>query len=155
MRFLQKIREPELLEPLIPTARSCLEHRHSFVRKNAVFAISQIYKLHEHLIPDAPELIQTFLAAESDATCKRNAFVTLIAISPDRAYDYFLGNLYDGVGSQDELMQLAVIELVRKEGVKAEGAVRVSAILPSKSLIAHFKPTLLSSSPVPIYPRCL
>jgi coatomer subunit beta len=39
------------------------EHRHSFVRKNAVFAVYSIFQDHEHLIPDAPELIDTFLAA--------------------------------------------------------------------------------------------
>lgn len=41
------------------------EHRHSFVRKNAVFAVYSIYQDHEHLIPDAPELLDTFLAAVS------------------------------------------------------------------------------------------
>lgn len=39
------------------------EHRHSFVRKNAVMAVFTIYKNFEFLIPDAPELIQTFMAA--------------------------------------------------------------------------------------------
>ena len=40
LRFLQKIaKDAELLEPLIPTCRSCLEHRHSYMRKNAVFAV--------------------------------------------------------------------------------------------------------------------
>lgn len=65
LRFLCKLREPELLEPLLPTCRACLEHRHSYVRKNAVFAIYSIYKHFEYLIPDAPELIQNFLAAVS------------------------------------------------------------------------------------------
>ena len=39
------------------------EHRHSYVRKNAVLAILAIYPSFESLIPDAPELIQVFLAA--------------------------------------------------------------------------------------------
>lgn len=39
------------------------EHRHSFVRKNAVMAVFTIYKNFDFLIPDAPELIQTFMAA--------------------------------------------------------------------------------------------
>lgn len=42
---------------------SLQEHRHSYVRKNAVFAIYSIYKDFEHLIPDGPEVMQTFLAA--------------------------------------------------------------------------------------------
>jgi hypothetical protein len=33
------------------------------VRKNAVFAVLTIYREFESLIPDGPELIQTFLAA--------------------------------------------------------------------------------------------
>ncbi|KAI9638983.1 ER to Golgi transport-related protein [Dioszegia hungarica] len=126
LRYLQKIREPELLEPLIPTVRSCLEHRHSFVRKNAVFAVYSIYQDHEHLIPDAPELLDTFLAAESDMTCKRNAFVTLCNISQPTAVRYLLSN-FDSIGGMDELMQMAVIELVRKEA-KTEGGHRAKWI---------------------------
>jgi coatomer subunit beta len=54
LRFLCKLKEPELLEPLMPTIRSCLEHRHSYVRRNAVLAIFTIYKNFEILIPDGP-----------------------------------------------------------------------------------------------------
>lgn len=114
LRFLQKLTDSELLEPLIPTVRSCLEHRHSYVRKNAVFAVWTIYKQFDYLIPDAGELLQTFLAAESDSTCKRNAFVTLSDISPELALEY-LYVLFDNVQSFDELMQLSIIELIRKD----------------------------------------
>lgn len=120
LRFLQKIREPELLEPLIPTVRSCLEHRHSFVRKNAVFTVYTIYQDHEHLIPDAPELLETFLVAESDATCKRNAFVSLCHISQPTAVRYLL-SMADQIAGMDELMQMAVIELIRKEARQEGG----------------------------------
>ncbi|ORY34789.1 putative ER to Golgi transport-related protein [Naematelia encephala] len=126
LRFLQKVRESELLEPLVPTVRSCLEHRHSFVRKNAVFAVYSIYQDHEHLIPDAPELLDTFLAAESDSTCKRNAFVTLCNISQPTAVRYLLSN-FEQIAGMDELMQMAVIELVRKEA-KTEGGHRAKWI---------------------------
>ena len=102
------------------------EHRHSFVRKNAVFAVLTIYQSHEHLIPDAPELLETFLAAESDATCKRNAFVTLCNIAQPVAVRYLVGVL-DGLDAMDELMQMAVIELVRLEA-KTEGANRVGSV---------------------------
>lgn len=114
LRSLQKLKEPELIEPLIPICRSCLEHRHSYVRKNAVFTIYSIYKEFESLIPDAPELIQTFLAAESDMTCKRNAFVFLANCAMPRAVEYLL-SVYDQIPSLDELMQLAFIELIRKD----------------------------------------
>ncbi|KAI0271474.1 coatomer beta subunit [Gloeopeniophorella convolvens] len=113
LRFLQKIsKDQELLEPLIPLCRSCLEHRHSYVRKNAIFAIYTIYREYDHLIPDAPELIQTFLAAESDATCKRNAFVFLANCAMPKAVEY-VAQVYDQIGSLDELLQLAIIDVIR------------------------------------------
>jgi hypothetical protein len=135
LRFLQKIREPELLEPLVPTILSCLEHRHSFVRKNAVFCIYMIYQRHPNMFSDAPELMETFLAAEQDATCKRNAFVLLCHAAPDKAVEY-LKQQWEGITSMDELMQLAVIELIRKE-CKGENANRVSARLVRMHGAAH------------------
>lgn len=44
LRFLCKLKEPELLEPLMPAIRACLDHRHSYVRRNAVLAIFTIYR---------------------------------------------------------------------------------------------------------------
>jgi hypothetical protein len=43
--------------------QACLEHRHSFVRRNAVLAINALYKLPkgELLLQDAPELIEKVL----------------------------------------------------------------------------------------------
>jgi coatomer subunit beta len=49
LRFLCKLREPELLEPLMPAIRACLEHRHAYVRRNTVLAIFTIYKYEEGL----------------------------------------------------------------------------------------------------------
>jgi coatomer subunit beta len=113
LRFLQKLaKDVEILEPLIPLCRSCLEHRHSYVRKNAVFAIYSIYRDLEHLIPDAPELIQTFLAAESDATCKRNAFVFLANCAMPKAVEWIL-QVFDQIPSMDELLQMSIIEVIR------------------------------------------
>jgi coatomer subunit beta len=45
MRFLCRLTENELLEPLIPSIVANLEHRHSFVRRNAVLAMDRIYQL--------------------------------------------------------------------------------------------------------------
>ncbi|KAI0652316.1 coatomer protein [Trametes meyenii] len=113
LRFLQKIsKDQELLEPLVPTCRACLEHRHSYVRKNAVFAVYSIYREFEHLIPDAPELLQTFLAAESDATCKRNAFVFLAHCAMPKAVEYII-QVFDQIPGMDELLQMSIIEVIR------------------------------------------
>lgn len=125
LRFLQKIKEPELLEPLVPSIRLCLEHRHSYVRKNAVFCIYTIYQRHEAMITDAPEVMLTFLAAEADSTCRRNAFILLSHTAPAKAIEYLM-SVFETIASMDELMQLAVIELIRKE-CKGESPYKVGS----------------------------
>lgn len=117
LRFLCKLREPELIEPLLTPTRSCLEHRHAYVRKNAVFAIASIYQHSESLIPDGPELIQAFLETENDHTCKRNAFAALSNISHEKARDH-LNSVFDGIPNADELLQLVELEFIRKDAVQ-------------------------------------
>lgn len=117
LRFLCKLREPELIEPLLSATRACLDHRHAYVRKSAVWAIASIYQHHESLIPDAPELVQTFIAGETDTTCKRNAFAALTTISPQNALEYLSG-AFDGIPNADELLQLVELEFIRKDAVQ-------------------------------------
>ncbi|XP_017774158.1 PREDICTED: coatomer subunit beta [Nicrophorus vespilloides] len=113
LRFLCKLKEPELLEPLMPTIRACLEHRHSYVRRNAVLAIFTIYKNFEFLIPDAPELIATLLLGEKDMSCKRNAFLMLLHADQDRALSY-LASCLDQVNTFGDILQLVIVELIYK-----------------------------------------
>lgn len=117
LRFLCKLREPELIEPLLAPTRQCLEHRHSYVRKNAVFAIASIYQHSESLMPDAPEMILAFLESESDNTCKRNAFAALLSISHDKALEY-LSSVFEGIPNASELLQLVELEFIRKDAVQ-------------------------------------
>ncbi|KAK4134070.1 Coatomer, beta subunit [Trichocladium antarcticum] len=117
LRFLCKLREPELLEPLLSSARSCLEHRHAYVRKNAVFAVASIHQHSPALIPDAPDLIATFLDGESDPTCKRNGFAALASISHDHALAY-LSTVFDGIPNAEELLQLVELEFIRKDAIQ-------------------------------------
>lgn len=114
LRFLTKLKEPELLETLVPNCRTCLEHRHSYVRKNAIFAIYSIYQVSDHLIPDAPELIKDFLSIESDPTCKRNAFVCLSQLDRDASLWYIQESQ---IFSLDPMFQLAVIEFIRRDSL--------------------------------------
>ncbi len=95
------------------------------MRKNAVFAVYSIYREFEHLIPDAPELIQTFLAAESDATCKRNAFVFLSQCAMPKAVEYIL-QVLDQIPGMDELLQMSIIEVIRQD-CKQENTHKVSS----------------------------
>lgn len=76
LRFLCRIKEEEILEPLIPSILANLEHRHSYVRRNAVLTVSAMYKLPrgELLLVDAPDHIERVLQQEQDLSTKRNAF---------------------------------------------------------------------------------
>ena len=87
------------------------------MRKNAVLAVAAIHQLSEALLPDAPDLIQAFLEAEADGTCKRNAFAALAMISHQKALEY-LSNVFDGIPNADELIQLVELEFIRKDAVQ-------------------------------------
>lgn len=113
LRFLCKLKEPELLEPLMPVIRDCLEHRHSYVRRNAVLAIFTIYRNFEWLVPDGPELIATFLDTQQDMSCKRNAFLMLLHADQERALT-FLVSCLDQVTSFGDILQLVIVELIYK-----------------------------------------
>lgn len=113
LRFLCKLKEPELLEPLMPAITGCLEHRHSYVRRNAVLAIFTIYRNFEFLIPDAPELIAKYLEGEQDMSCRRNAFLMLLHADQNRALAYLAACL-DQVPSFGDILQLVIVELIYK-----------------------------------------
>ncbi|XP_045198148.1 coatomer subunit beta-like [Mercenaria mercenaria] len=113
LRFLCKLKEPELLEPLMPAIRQGLKHRHSYVRRNAVLAIYTIYRNFDFLIPDAPELIAEYLEGEQDMSCKRNAFMMLIHADQERALNY-LSSCIDQVTSFGDILQLVIVELIYK-----------------------------------------
>ncbi|KRY01042.1 Coatomer subunit beta [Trichinella pseudospiralis] len=116
LRFLCRLKEPELLEPLMPSIRACLENRHSYVRRNAVLAAFTIYKNFDFLIPDAPELIHNFLESEQDSSCKRNAFMMLLHVDQKRALDY-LSTCIDQASVWScyfDILQLIIVELICK-----------------------------------------
>ena len=89
----------------MPAIRNCLEHRHSYVRRNAVLAIFTIYKNFDFLIPDAPEVMLSFLETEQDASCQRNAFMMLIHADQDKALEY-LSSCIDQVGLSNQMIPL-------------------------------------------------
>ena len=73
--------------------------------------------------------MQTFLAAETDATCKRNAFVFLSHCSLPQAAEWIL-SVYDSITAFDELLQMSIIEVIRTD-CKHDSAHRVSDTSPS------------------------
>jgi len=113
LRFLTKLKEPDLLEPLLPSIRLNLEYKHAYVRRNAVLALYNVYKNFESMCPDAPDLVYNFLCNEGDLSCKRNAFIMLFNCAQDKAVQYLLETLDQVVGLGD-IIQMIVVELIRK-----------------------------------------
>ncbi|XP_010483206.1 PREDICTED: coatomer subunit beta-1 [Camelina sativa] len=115
LRLLSRLRETEVVEPLIPSLLQNLEFRHPFVRRNAILAVMSIYKLPhgDQLLVDAPETIEKLLSTEQDPSAKRNAFLMLFNCDQDRAVNYLLTNV-DKVLEWDELLQMVVLELIKK-----------------------------------------
>ncbi|OBA23951.1 Coatomer, beta subunit [Metschnikowia bicuspidata var. bicuspidata NRRL YB-4993] len=154
LRFLCKLKEPELLETLVPNVRQCLLHRHAYVRKNAVFALYSIYKVSDHLIPDAPALISGFLTEEFDSVCKRNAFVCLGELDRSAALQFMQDDVYS-IENLDPILQLAFVEFIRKDAnssssSKLQYAILIGAILETSSDVVVYEAaitlTVLSTS---------
>ncbi|CAI9787151.1 unnamed protein product [Fraxinus pennsylvanica] len=157
LRFLCRLNEVEIIEPLIPSIMSNLEHRNPYVRKNAILAVMSIYKLPqgEQLLVDAPETIERFLSTEQDPSAKRNAFLMLFNCAQDRAINYLLTNV-DRVGDWGELMQMVVLELIRKvcrmnKGEKGKYIKIIISLLnaPSAAVVYECAGTLVSLSSAP------
>lgn len=155
LRYLTKLKEPELLETLVPNVRQCLEHRHAYVRKNAVFALWSIHKVSDHLAPDADELIYRFLYEENDSVCKRNAFVCLGDLNREAALQYIQDNI-SVIETLDPLIQLAFIEFIKKDStqnpaLKQQYAQLMTEIIESSSNVVMYEAantlTVLTSNP--------
>ena len=115
LRFLCKVKDEEILGPLIPSIKSCLTHRHSYVRKSAALCVFHIAKLHgEHLLPDGPELIAQFLANETDMAARRNAFLMLINENEQFAFEFLGQHIQEGITQFGDGFCLLVLELTRR-----------------------------------------
>ncbi|CCW64477.1 unnamed protein product [Phytomonas sp. EM1] len=90
LRFLCKIEEQDLVEPLVSAVVQNLTHRVAYVRRNAVLAVHSIFKKFPDLLPDAPDLVETFIGNETDVTARRNAFDMLAVFTPERAARFLI-----------------------------------------------------------------
>jgi len=114
LRFLCRLREADILESgLISSIMDNLQHRHSYVRKNAVMCLYTVYQSFPELVPDAPEVVENFLGQETNPTAKRNAFLMLVNCAPDRAVNY-LASVIQTISTLPESFQLLVLELIKK-----------------------------------------
>jgi coatomer subunit beta len=114
LRFLCKMNMPEILEPLAPSVKDNMSHPHIYVRRNAVLCLYCMYlNFGDSMVPDAPELIERFLVDESDTGARRNAFLALFNIAPERAVG-FLTEHFEEVDRFGEGFQLTVLEVARR-----------------------------------------
>lgn len=157
LRFLCRLNETEIIEPLIPSVLQNLQHRHPYIRRNAILAVMAIYKLPqgEQLLVDAPEMIEKVLSTEQDPSAKRNAFLMLFTCDQDRAINYLLTHV-DRVSEWGELLQMVVLELIRKvcrtnKGEKGKYIKIIISLLnaPSTAVIYECAGTLVSLSSAP------
>ncbi|KAH6757536.1 Coatomer [Perilla frutescens var. hirtella] len=157
LRFLCRLSEVEIIEPLIPSIMSNLEHRHPYGRRNAILAVMSIYKLQqgEQFLVDAPETIEKLFSTEQDPSAKRNAFLMLFNCAQDRAINFLLTNV-DKIPDWGELLQMVVLELIRKvcRTNKAEKGKYIKIIFsllnaPSAAVVYECAGTLVSLSSAP------
>jgi len=70
------------------------------------------------LSQDAPETIEKTLRNEQDLSTRRNAFVMLANYAQDRAVRFLFENV-DNVSNWGDILQMAVLELIRKVSATA------------------------------------
>ncbi|OAY68008.1 Coatomer subunit beta-1 [Ananas comosus] len=157
LRFLCRLSESELIDPLVPSVLANLEHRHPFIRRNALLAVSAIFRLPngEQLLPDAPDLVEKALAAEQDPSARRNAFLMLCACAQERAVAYLLSHA-EQVPDWPDLLQMAALDLVRKvcRSNRADKGKYIKIIIsllgsPNTAVVYECAGTLVSLSSAP------
>lgn len=157
LRFLCRLNETEIVEPLLPSILTNLEHRHPFVRRNAVLAVMSVYRLPqgEQLLDNAPEIVEKFLSTEQDPSSKRNAFLMLFTCAQDRAVNYLFTHI-DRINDWGEQLQMVVLELIRKvcranKGEKGKYIKIIISLLnaPSTAVVYECAGTLVSLSSAP------
>jgi coatomer subunit beta len=155
LRFVCKMTEAGLLEPLVPVIRDCLGHRHKYVRRNAFLAVYSIAKTHPELFPDAADIVAEHLEKETDEAARRNAFLMLFNCAQDRALDFFMRHSGDSFGDGFNLLLLDLArKACRKDGdqrLKAKFMRPIFTMLDSESPAVSFEAasTLLALSAAP------
>mmetsp|Transcript_198 Transcript_198/g.520 ORF Transcript_198/g.520 Transcript_198/m.520 type:complete len:948 (-) Transcript_198:1112-3955(-) len=144
LRFVCKVKEMELIEPLTDSILNNLDNRHSYVRRNAIMAVFTVFQRFPHLLPDGPELIEGLIENESDACARRNAFIMLFNTAPERAVRYLRKAIDLDITSTGEHFQLAVVDLLRhlcktNPGEKYQYMRVIFSLMASKSASVLFQ----------------
>ncbi|CAC9484708.1 putative coatomer beta subunit [Leishmania infantum JPCM5] len=157
LRFLCKVNEVELIEPLVSAVVQNLSHKVAYVRRNAVLAVHYIFKKFPKLLPDAPELVESAIRTETDVSTCRNGLDFLAAFAPERAASY-LSDFRDShtLSAVDGPFLMSVVEFCRQmiranPYEKARYVPVLFSVLQSKSAAVRYQcaTTLLSLSSSP------
>ncbi|GET88195.1 coatomer beta subunit, putative [Leishmania tarentolae] len=157
LRFLCKVNEMELIEPLVSAVVQNLSHKVAYVRRNAVLAVHYIFKKFPKLLPDAPELMESAIRTETDMSTCRNGLDFLAAFAPERAARY-LSDFRDShtLSTVDGPFLMSVVEFCRQmiranPHEKARYVPILFSVLQSKSAAVRYQcaTTLLSLSSSP------
>eukprot|EP01138_Halocafeteria_seosinensis_P015246 gb/GECG01015561.1/.p1 GENE.gb/GECG01015561.1/~~gb/GECG01015561.1/.p1 ORF type:complete len:1031 (+),score=153.84 gb/GECG01015561.1/:1-3093(+) len=160
LRFLCKIRDKEILEPLIPSITQNLDHRHSYVRRNAVMAVHSIFShFGGQLIPNAPDMIEKVLEDEGDSGTRRNAFMMLFEADQKKALKFYHQHS-EKIPNFGNGFQLTLLELTRKvcRADPSQKSVFIGSIFsllgsPSSAVSFEAATTLVAMSSAPTAAR--
>ena len=145
LEFLSKLKEPKILEPMMPTIRSCLEDIDISVRRSALDAISTIYKNFDFLIPDYIELITSFIDGEQEqddcnnSSNKWEAFKILCHTNQEKALSY-LSTCKDFFGF-GFVRQLDIINFIHR--VCHQNPSEKSRFIPCMNILLKYGPTFV------------
>lgn len=121
LRLVSKMRYKEMMDTLLQPVLECLNHRHPYVRRNAVMCVYSIYlSFGEDVLPDAVERIDSLLTSETDLSTRRNALLFLFEAAPSVAMRYLNGVLLDEednnsvYGTSIDILQLVVLDELKK-----------------------------------------
>uniref|UniRef100_A0ACD5X630 Uncharacterized protein n=1 Tax=Avena sativa TaxID=4498 RepID=A0ACD5X630_AVESA len=118
LRLLCRLREPDLIHPLVPSIIVNLEHKQDFVRRDALSAILAVYHLPRGrlLLPEFTGMCKLVLRAfayDQDAGVRRNAFLWLCDCAQDVAVKYLLVNA-PNVAEWPDPLQMVALDLICK-----------------------------------------
>lgn len=92
LKLIGRIALRDILDALIPPIyEKCLSHLESFVRRNAVECLFNLYeKFGADLLPDLDEKMSDLLDQETDINTRRNAIVLLFKVNPLKAIEFLV-----------------------------------------------------------------
>jgi coatomer subunit beta len=117
LRLVSKINVQQIIDDLVDAVITNLQHRHCYVRRNAIMCIYAIYKnFGLDSVVNSIEDIENILITETDMSTKRNSFLLLFNLDQERALNY-LKNLLSGedpISEIGDIFQLVILEMLCK-----------------------------------------